>query len=118
MGSVTHLSLYGLSCYAKELVRTIRSISVSAGNDTTVIPAIPMLLGGVTCPVLIRQLLDLDSWLLSSKLPSNVSLPPTRNLVWDKIKADNPANGFSSTAVNELSMDHPCQSGTRARLGQ
>ena len=52
-------------------------------------------------------MLDLDSWLLSSQLPSNVSLPSTRNLVWDKIKADNPAIGASSIAVNELSMDLP-----------
>ena len=107
VGSVSHLSLSGLSCYAEELVRTIRSISMSAGNGTTVIPAIHMLLGGVTCPVLIRQLLDLDSWLLSSQLPSNVTLPSTRNLVWDRIKSDNPATGPSSLAVNELSMDLP-----------
>ena len=80
VGSVTHLSLYGLSCYAEELVRTIRSISVSAGSGTTVIPAIPMLLGGVTCPVLIRQLLDLDSWILSWQLPSSVSLQCTTGI--------------------------------------
>ena len=80
VGSVTHLSLSGLSCYAEELVRTIRSISVSAGSGTTVIPAIPMLLGGVTCPVLIRQLLDLDSWILSWQLPSSVSLQCTTGI--------------------------------------
>ena len=80
VGSVTHLSLSSLSCYAEELVRTIRSISVSAGSGTTVVPVIPMLLGGVTCPVLIRQLLDLDSWILSSQLPSSVSLPCTTGI--------------------------------------
>ena len=58
VGSVTHLSLSGLASYAEELVRTLRSISVSPGNGTTVIPAILLLLGGVTCPVLVRQLMD------------------------------------------------------------
>ena len=107
VGSVTHLSLSGLSCYAEELVRTIRSISVSAGNGTTVIPVIPMLLGGVTCPVLIRQLLDLDSWLLSSQLPSSLSLPSTRSLAWEKIKSDNPVSDQSGTVHYEQSLDLP-----------
>ena len=80
VGSVTHLSLSSLSCYAEELVRTIRSISVSAGSGTTVIPVIPMLINGVTCPVLIRQLLDLDSWILSWQLPSSVSLQCTTGI--------------------------------------
>ena len=46
VGSVMQLSLSGLSCYVEELVRTISSISVTAGSGTTVIPAIPVLLGG------------------------------------------------------------------------
>ena len=54
VGSVTHLSLSGLSCYTEELVRTIRSISVIAGSGTTVIPVIPILLGGITCQMLVR----------------------------------------------------------------
>ena len=73
VGSVTHLSFSGLSCYTEELVRTIRSISVIAGSGATVIPAIHILLGGVTCPMLVRQLMTLDSWILSSQLPSNLT---------------------------------------------
>ena len=72
VGSVTHLSLSGLSCYTEELVRTIRSVSVIAGSGTTVIPAIPILMGGVTCPMLVHQLMTLDSWILSSQLPPNL----------------------------------------------
>ena len=76
VGRVTHLSLSGLSCYTEELVRTIRSISVIAGSGATVIPAIHILLGGVTCPycpMLVRQLMTLDSWILSSQLPPNLT---------------------------------------------
>ena len=47
VGSVTHLLLSGLSNYAEELVKVIRSISVSAGQGTTVIPFVPLLL---SCP--------------------------------------------------------------------
>ena len=65
VGSVTHLSLSGLSIYAEELVKVIRSISVSAGQEKTVIPAIPLFLGGVMCPVLVRLLMDMDLWILS-----------------------------------------------------
>ena len=76
VGCVTHLSFSGLSCYTEELVRTIRSISVIAGSGATVIPAIHILLGGVTCPycpMLVRQLMTLDSWILSSQLPPNLT---------------------------------------------
>ena len=89
VGSVTHLSLSGLSCYTEELVRTIRSISVIAGSGTTVIPVNPILLGGITCQMLVHQLLSLDSWILSSQLSPNLSLPSTRNMVWEKIRDDN-----------------------------
>ena len=81
VGSVTHISLSGLSCYTEELVRTIRSISVIAGSSKTVIPVIPILLGAITCPMLVRQLLTLDSWILSSQLSPNLSLLSTRNMV-------------------------------------
>ena len=107
VGSVTHLSLSGVSCYTEELVRTIRSVSVIAGSGTTVIPAIPILMGGVTCPMLVHQLMTLDSWILSSQLPPNLSLPSTRNMVWVKIKADNKEVSCADTSVVEQSMDLP-----------
>ena len=108
VGSVTHLSLSGLSNYAEELVKVIRSISVSAGQGTTVIPFVPLLLGGITCPVLVRLLMDTDSWILSSQLPPNLSLPVTRNLVWDKVKCDNPTTAGAATAVvTAHSLDMP-----------
>ena len=108
VGSVTHLSLSGLSNYAEELVKVIRSISVSAGQGTTVIPSVPLLLGGITCPVLVRLLMDIDSWILSSQLPPNLSLPVTRNLVWDKVKCDNPTTAGAATAVvTAHSLDMP-----------
>ena len=108
VGSVTHLSLSGLSNYAEELVKVIRSISVSAGQGTTVIPSVPLFLGGITCPVLVRLLMDIDSWILSSQLPPNLSLPVTRNLVWDKVKCDNPTTAGAATAVvTAHSLDMP-----------
>ena len=38
---------------------------------------------------------------------SNVSLLSTRNLIWEKIKADNPTCSSPSTVANEQSLDLP-----------
>ena len=88
-------------------MRTIRSISVIASNGTTVIPAIPVLLGGVSCPDLVRQLMNLDSWILSSQLPANPSVPSTRSLVWAKVKADNTSGSQADPSTSEQSLDLP-----------
>ena len=57
--------------------------------------------------MLVRQMMTLDSWILSSQLPPNLSLPSTRNKVWEKIKADNQAASSADTSVGERSLDLP-----------
>ena len=46
--------------------------------------------------------MNLDSWILSSQLPPNLS---TRNLVWAKVKADNPAGSQADPSTSEQSLD-------------
>ena len=82
---------------------------MSAGQGITVIPAVPLFLGGVTCPVLVWLLMDIDSWILSSQLSPNLSLPVTRNLVREKVLSDNPADGpgAANAVVTAHSIDMP-----------
>ena len=82
---------------------------MSAGQGITVIPAVPLFLGGVTCPVLVWLLMDIDSWILSSQLSPNLSLPVTRNLVGEKVLSDNPADGpgAANAVVTAHSIDMP-----------
>ena len=74
IASLSHLSLSGLAAYTEELTRVIKSVSISAGPGVSVIPGVAILLGGISCPSLIKSLSDLDSWILSSNLAPSLTL--------------------------------------------
>ena len=83
-GSISHLALYGAQQYAEDLVRYLALISGDIGPSSTAIPYIPIPLGGISDDVLIRDIADLDSWLLNSGLGPNIVLPCSRNQFWDQ----------------------------------
>ena len=79
-------------------------------RDNPVAKDVFVLLGGITSQVLVKLLLDLDSWILSTKMSLSRILSTTRNLVWNRIKEDNPdsSSATSSSQTNpEVSLDLP-----------
>jgi len=83
LGSLSHLSMYGLQHYTDELVRTMTILGSEIGVGTTIIPYVPIPLAGVGADDVIRELLDFDCWLGGSGLGDVVCLPETRDLFWE-----------------------------------
>jgi hypothetical protein len=83
IGSLSHLSLYGLQHYTEELVRTMAILGSEIGVGSMVIPYVPIPLAGISADDVIRELLDFDCWLSGSGLGDVVCLPETRELFWE-----------------------------------
>ena len=85
VGSVSHMALYGLQQYAEDITRTLTIIGSEVGPGITVIPYVPIPLGGIMSDELVRDMLDFDCWLLGSGLGELQTLPSTRELFWETV---------------------------------
>jgi len=85
LGSISHLAQRGLSNYVEELVRAAGNIRAAANKDIYVCHYVYTPLGGVDDPALIRELLDLDTWLNADRTHS-ATLPDARKKLWETIK--------------------------------
>jgi hypothetical protein len=89
LGSISHLALNGLQQYVEDLVRYLAIISSEVGGGgATVIPYVPIPLAGITSDELLRDMIDLDSWIIGSGLGDLYTLQATRALFWDTLGLD------------------------------
>jgi hypothetical protein len=89
VGSVSHLAARGLSSYVNDLVGTMASLGARVGKAVEIVPFVPVLLGGMEGNVkggIIRDLLDLDAWIMSSGLGLGVRLEGARRAFWEVIR--------------------------------
>ncbi len=68
VGSMAHLSQSGLNSYAPMLVETLTRIAGKMGPGITVMPYVPVPIGGGGSETLVRDMIDLDCWILSTGL--------------------------------------------------
>jgi hypothetical protein len=61
VGSLSHLSGFGLESYTMDLVKTISSMSVVVGEGVDVVPYVPVPLGGIDDSAVIQAVFDLDT---------------------------------------------------------
>ena len=85
VGSVSHLSLLGLSVYVEDLVRCCNLLISLAGPGITICPLVPVPLSGISEIRTIVDLANFDSWLSSSKIAANIHLPGSRNIFWESL---------------------------------
>ena len=85
VGSVSHLSLLGLSAYVEDLVRCCNLLISLAGPGITICPLVPVPLSGISEIRTIVDLANFDSWLSSSKIAANIHLPSSRNIFWESL---------------------------------
>jgi hypothetical protein len=104
VGSMAHLSRSGLNSYAPMLVETLARIAGKMGPGITVMPYVPVPIGGVGSETLVRDMIDLDCWILSTGAGHNNCLPDSREMFW-RLALD-PARGgrrvYTSTAPLSL----------------
>ncbi len=108
--SVSHLAARGLSSYVNDLVGTMASLGGRVGTSGEIVPFVPVLLGGVGgkgIGALMRDLLDLDAWIMSSGLGPGVRLEGARRAFWEVIRGGGgvscPLRGPDSLLTNKLS---------------
>ena len=85
LGSLSHLARVGLTEYAPALVDTMTRLAGRAGQGVSVIPLVPVPVGGVGSETLIRDMMDLDSWILSTEAGQSASLPDSRVAFWKAV---------------------------------
>ena len=85
LGSLSHLSLLGLSTYLEDLVRSCNMLIGLTGPGVTICPTVSVPLAGISEVKTITELANLDSWLTSNKMAPNVCLPVSRNFLWDTL---------------------------------
>jgi hypothetical protein len=86
LGSLSHLSMRGISNYTEELVRSIGSLAARVGAGVEVVPLVFAPLGGVSDPGVVRDAYDLDAWIMSSTLGPGVGLWAARAALWDTVR--------------------------------
>ena len=82
LGSTSHLSLLGLSAYTEDCVRCSGNLINLSGPAVTVCLLVQVQLSGVSSTKSIRDMANLDSWILSAKLPRNIVLSESRDKLW------------------------------------
>jgi hypothetical protein len=82
VGSMSHLAKSGLNFYAPILVETMTRMAGKVGPGVNVIPFVPVPIGGIGSETLARDMMDLDSWIVSTGAGQATGLPDTRDTLW------------------------------------
>ncbi len=82
VGSMSHLAKNGLNFYAPLLVETMTRLASRVGPGVNIIPLLPVPVGGIGWERLIRDMMDLDRWIVSTGAGQAVGLPDSRDTFW------------------------------------
>ena len=85
--------------YTEDYVRCSGNLINLSGPGVTVCPLVQVPLSGVGCAESIRDMANLDSWILSAKLPRNIVLWKSREKLWASL---------CSSASAFLDQSPPC----------
>jgi hypothetical protein len=88
VGSMSHLARNGLNHYAPILVETMTRMAGKVGPGVNVIPFVPVPIGGIGSETLARDMMDLDSWIVSTGAGQATGLPDTRDAFWRIVLAN------------------------------
>jgi hypothetical protein len=112
VGSMSHLAKNGLNFYAPILVETMTRMAGKVGPGVSVIPFVLVLIGGIGTETLTQDMMDLDSWIVSTDAGQATGLPDTRDAPWQVILANGGGGRgrrvYTSSAPQQLSRLKPC----------
>ncbi len=104
VGSMSHLAKNGLNFYAPLLVETMTRMASMVGPGINIIPLLPVPVGGIGSETLIRDMMDLDSWIVSTGVGQAAGLPDSRNTFWRVVLEA----GRGGRRVYTSSAPYPC----------
>jgi hypothetical protein len=102
LGSLSHLSKWGISNYTEDLVRNIGSLSMRTGAGVQVVSLVLVPLGEIGDPGAVREAYDLNYWIMSSPLGPRVGLGAARASLWDSIHES--GGGGRGSPLREVSL--------------
>ncbi len=80
--------------YVTDLCGTVASLGSKTGGGVEVVPFVPVPVCGLGGGGLVRDLFDLDAWILGSTLGPGIQLEGTRRAFWDVM-------GSAGSGINE-----------------
>ena len=83
VGSLSHMTLLGITTYVEDLVKLSNSLISLTGPGVSICPLVNIPLSGVSDSPSIAAMANMDSWVVSNKMAPNISLPETRNKLWE-----------------------------------
>ncbi len=87
LGSPSHLGARGIDCYASELVGCLSLISALAGRGVEAVPLVPVPLRGIGPATILRDLFDLDAWLLRTGKGAGMQFSKTKEIFWGLVRS-------------------------------
>jgi hypothetical protein len=109
VGSMSHLAKNGLNFYAPLLVETMTRLAGKVGPGVNVIPFVLVPIGGIGSETLARDIMDLDSWIVSTGAGQATGLPDSRDTFWRVVLA----NGGGGGECIPAPPPSPCRQGSR-----
>ncbi len=104
VGSMSHLAKNGLNFYAPLLVETMTRLAGKVGPGVNVIPFVPVPIGDIGSDTLARDMMDLDSWIVSTGAGQATGLPDSRDTLWRVVLANGGGGRRVYTSSAPLSL--------------
>jgi len=82
VGSMSHLAKNRLNFYAPILIETMTRLAGRVGPGINVIPLLTVQVRGIDSETIIRDMIDLDSWIVSTGAGQAAGLPDARDIFW------------------------------------
>jgi hypothetical protein len=104
VGSMSHLAKNGLNFYAPKLVETMTRLAGRVGPGINVIPLLPIPVGGIGSETLLRDMMDLDCWIVSTGAGQATGLPDSRDAFWRVVREEGMGGRRVYTSSAPLSL--------------
>ncbi len=101
---MSHLAKNGLNFYAPILVKTMTRMAGWVGPGINVIPLLPIPVGGIGSETLLRDMMDLDCWIVSTGAGQATGLPDSRDAFWRVVREEGMGGRRVYTSSAPLSL--------------
>jgi hypothetical protein len=103
----------GLADYADSFVAAAANIRARVGPNVDVVPLVNIPIQGVDSPVLIRDMIELDCWLLAAQQQAGTILQNTRKTFWEQVSRELSGEVVDDQSTHTLVLPNNLRSGRK-----
>ena len=85
VGSLSHISILGITTYVEDLVKLSNTLISLTSPGVSICPLVSIPLSGISNSSSVADMANMDSWVVSNKMAPKISLPESRNKLWDML---------------------------------